>query len=178
LFTAFLWLTECVIIFISILCLFYLNIFNNNQKNLFFYYFYKYLGLFLSFLLLYITLYYNYNLENNTPYQFFLLFISDNFYEALFNNKLNDFFSLKSSYYIINSCEFIFVGIQLLIASLVCINLNKFKINSKLLNYSNFLLFFNIFNEFLNFYFLRKQNLIDQYNINSVVRFFKKKSAY
>jgi len=48
LYVAFLWLTECVIVFISILMLFYLNVFGNTNKNLINLYSMKYSGVFLS----------------------------------------------------------------------------------------------------------------------------------
>lgn len=110
-------------------------------------------------------------------YSFFqsLFFVNDDYYEALHNNKLNDLAPLKSSYYLINSLEFIFVGLLLLMGSLVCINLYKLKNNFKLSNYSDFLALFNIFDDFINLSFLRKQNLIDQNYILSAIKFFRKK---
>ncbi|HRP26122.1 hypothetical protein [Thauera sp.] len=176
LFTAILWLTECVILFISVLCLFYLNVFSDTQKNSFFLVFYKYLGLFISFFFLFFTIDYSYVVENNLFFQ--SLFLSnDDYYEALYNNKLNDLSPLKSSYYLISSLEFIFAGLLLLIASVVCINFFRLKNNFKLSNYSDFLSLFNLFNDFINSSFLRKQNLIDQNFILSAIRFFKKKET-
>lgn len=51
LFTAFLWLTECVIVFVSILFLFYLNVYGNVNKMNIIIFSFKYYGLFLSFIL-------------------------------------------------------------------------------------------------------------------------------
>jgi hypothetical protein len=104
-----------------------------------------------------------------------LFFLNDDYYEALHNNKSNDVAPLKSSYYLISSLEFIFVGLLLLIGSLVCINLYRLKNNFKLSNYSDFLALFNLFDDFVNLSFLRKQNLIDQNFILSAIKFFKKK---
>lgn len=174
LFTAILWLTECVILFISILCLFYLNVFNDVKKTSFFLLYYKYLGLFLGFFFLFFTIDYTYVIENNLFFQFLFL-PNDDYYEALYNNKLNDLSSLKSSYYLINSLEFIFAGLLLLIASVVCINFFRLKNNFKLSNYSDFLALFELFNDFVNMSFLRKQNLVDQNFILSAIRFFNKK---
>lgn len=166
-----------MIVFISVLCLFYLNVFSDIQKSLFFYNFHKYIGLFLGFFSLFLIINYNYVLESSLMYQLFFFSFNDDYYEALFNNKLNDLFSLNSSYYLVNSLEYIFVGLLLLIGSLVCINFYRFKNNFKLSNYSNFLLLFDLFNDFVNSSFLRKQNLIDQNFINSAIKFFNKKTA-
>ena len=88
---------------------------------------------------------------------------------------MNDFYGLYISYYIINSLEFILVGLLLLFVSLVCVNLNKFNKNFKLNNYYNLFTIFDFFFDFINFFFLRKQNLVDQENNPSATRVFKKK---
>jgi hypothetical protein len=88
---------------------------------------------------------------------------------------MNDFFSLYLSYYSINSFEFISIGLLLLIVSLVCVNLNKFNKNFKLNNYYNLFTIFDFFSDFINFFFLRKQNLVDQENHSASTRVFKKK---
>lgn len=156
--------------------MFYLNVFNDVQKNSFFLNFHKYIGLFFGFISLFFIIDYNYILESDFLHQLFF-FISDDYYEALYNNKSNDLFPLKSSYYIVCSLELVFVGLLLLFASLVCIVFYKLKNSFKFSNYSNFLLLFDMFNDFVNFAFLRKQNLVDQNFINSAIRFFKKKDA-
>jgi hypothetical protein len=99
----------------------------------------------------------------------------EDYYESLFNNKLNDIFSLYITYYSFSSFEFLIIGFLLLIASLVCVNLNKFNSNLKLNSYYDFFVIFDFFEDFLNFSFLRKQNLIDQTIQKSSIRFFKKK---
>lgn len=175
LFAAFLWLTECVIIFISILCLFYLNIFNDTRQSAFIFVFYKRLGLFISSSFLIFTIDYTYVVEHVLFFQFSLT--NEDYYEALYNNKLNDLSSLKSAYYLVSSLEFNYVGLMLLVASLVCINFYRLKNNFKLSNYSDFLALFNLFNDFVNLAFLRKQNLIDQNYILSAIRYFKKKET-
>ena len=48
LFTAFLWLTECVIIFVSIIFLFYFNIYSNQNNFNIYIYSFKYFGIFLG----------------------------------------------------------------------------------------------------------------------------------
>jgi len=109
------------------------------------------------------------------PINFKLNYLIEYFFESLFNDKSNDLFSLFLSYYSINSFEFLMVGVLLLIASLVCVNLNKFNSNLKLNNYYDFFVLFDFFEDFLNFSFLRKQNLSDQTLQFSSIRFFKKK---
>jgi len=109
------------------------------------------------------------------PINFKLNYLIEDFFESLFNDKSNDLFSLFLSYYSINSFEFLMVGVLLLIASLVCVNLNKFNSNLKLNNYYDFFVLFDFFEDFLNFSFLRKQNLSDQTLQFSSIRFFKKK---
>lgn len=49
LFTAFLWLTECVIVFVSILFLFYLNVYGNVNKTNMNIYSFKYFGVYVGF---------------------------------------------------------------------------------------------------------------------------------
>lgn len=175
LFTAFLWLTECVIVFVSILFLFYLNVYGNvNKKNNILYSF-KYYGLFALFILLSLTLNFNYEIENYIDKNFLIYFYWDDYYEALHNNKMNDLFGLYLSYYYINSFEFIIIGVLLLIASLVCVNLNKFNRNIKSNNYYELLTLYDFFDDFVKFLFLRKQNLVDQNISSNSTRIFKKK---
>lgn len=90
---------------------------------------------------------------------------------------MNDFFSLYLSYYFINSLEFVLLGSLLLYVSLVCVNLNKFNKNFKLNNYYDLFTVFDFFFDFINFFFLRKQNLVDQENHAAATRVFKKKNA-
>jgi hypothetical protein len=176
LFTAFLWLTECVIVFVSIIFLFYFNIYSNyNVLNIYIYSF-KYFGFFIGLIILSIFFISIGELEFYLPHELNFFFIWDDFYEAFNNNKFNDLYSLFLSYYYINSLEFIIVGLLLLFASMVCVNLNKFTKNLRFNNYYEFLVLFDFFNDFVNYTFLRKQNLNDQTLSNSSTRFFKKKT--
>lgn len=88
---------------------------------------------------------------------------------------MNDLFGLYLSYYYINSFEFLIVGLLLLIASLVSVNLNKFNRNIKSNNYYDLLTLFDFFDDFVKFLFLRKQNLVDQTISSTSTRMFKKK---
>lgn len=175
LFTAFLWLTECVIVFVSILFLFYLNVYGNVNKNNVFIYSLKYYGLFLLFFIFTLFFILPFDMENFINKELQIFFFWDDYYEALFNNKMNDLFGLYISYYYLNSFEFLIVGLLLLIASVVAVNLNKFNRNIKSNNYYELLTLFDFFDDFVKFLFLRKQNLVDQTMGSTSTRVFKKK---
>lgn len=175
LFTAFLWLTECVIVFVSVLFLFYLNVYGNIIKLNLLTYSFKYFGVYIGFIFLFTWFCFPFNFEFIFISELNSFSIWENYYEALFNLKMNDLFSLFISYYYINSFEFILIGLLLLFISLVCVNLNKFNKNFKLNNYYNLFTLFDFFNDFINFFFLRKQNLVDQEIHPASTRIFKKK---
>ena len=175
LFTAFLWLTECVIIFVSILFLFYLNVYGNVNKTNLIIFSFKYYGLFLSFIIFTLVYIFPSEIEFFMPTELNNFVIWDDYYEALWNNKMNDLFGLYLSYYTINSFEFLIVGLLLLMASLVCVNLNKFNRNMKSTNYYELTSLFDFFDDFVKFIFMRKQNLVDQNISSSSTRVFKKK---
>jgi hypothetical protein len=88
---------------------------------------------------------------------------------------MNDLFGLYLSYYYINSFEFLVVGLLLLIASVIAVNINKFNKNIKSGNYYELLTIFDFFDDFTKFLFLRKQNLMDQTISSTSTRMFKKK---
>ena len=176
LFTAFLWLTECVIVFVSVLFLFYLNVYGNVIKLNLLVYSFKYFGIYVGFFFLFTWFCFPFDLEFNYINELNSYLIWENYYEALYNLKMNDLFGLFISYYYINSFEFITIGLLLLFVSLVCVNLNKFSKNFKLNNYYSLFTLFDFFNDFINFFFLRKQNLVDQTNHVAATRVFKKKT--
>lgn len=176
LFTAFLWLTECVIVFVSVLLLFYLNVFGDSSKINFTFFSFKYFGFFISFFILITVFSQPSEFEFFIPENFKINYLYEDYYESLSNDRLNDLFSIFISYYFINSFELVSIGLMLLFASLVCVNLNKFNTNLKLNNYYDFFMLFDFFNDFINFSFLRKQNLVEQTIQKSSVRFFKKKT--
>lgn len=154
---------------------FYLNVegsilkFNLKLNNLISV-FYLTFFLFIFFIRIADYSFYSYNLN-----WLFFNFYFDDWYESLNNSFMNDFISLFLSYYRINSVEFIVMGYLLLLASIICVNMNKQIKNSKIESNSLFLKNFNFFNDLLNFSFLRKQNLNDQSNYDSNIRIFKKK---
>lgn len=175
LFTAFLWLTECVIIFVSVLFLFYLNVYGNVNKLNINIFSFKYYGLFFSFFLISFIYISPSELEFYLPEELNSIFLWDDYYEALNNSKMNDLFGLYISYYFINSFEFIIIGLLLLIASVVCVNLNKFNRNIKANNYYELITLFDFFEDFVKFIFMRKQNLVDQAISPTSTKMFKKK---
>lgn len=175
LFTAFLWLTECVIVFISALFLFYLNVYGNlNKINLNLYSF-KYLGIVFGFFLLTFFIIFPFNFEFFLPFDLNINYYWDDYYESLNNYLMNDVYGLYNSYYILNSFEFIMIGLLLLFASIICVNLSKFNKNLKINNYYELLTLYDFFNDFVNFLFMRKQNLTNQTISNASTRIFKKK---
>jgi hypothetical protein len=93
----------------------------------------------------------------------------------LFNINLNDFKLLYLSYYNLNNIEYLVVGFLLLVGSLSCVNLNKFQKFFKIIEYSFFLKKFTFLKNFIDFSFLRKQNLNNQTFKKPSVRVFKKK---
>lgn len=175
LFTAFLWLTECVIIFVSILFLFYLNVYGNVNKNNIIIYSFKYYGIYIIFFFTSFIYVFPSELEFYLPQELNNLFLWDDYYEALWNNRMNDLFGLYISYYLINSFEFLIIGLLLLVASLVCVNLNKFNRNIKSNNYYELTTLFDFFDDFVKFIFMRKQNLVDQEISSASTKMFKKK---
>lgn len=169
LFTAFLWLIECSVVFVFLLLLFYLNI-----KSIFVktnVHFYNYLLLSLYFVYL-ISVMPNSGIHILDMSLYFLL---DNSYEGVFNFLQNDLFVFFVSYYVINNVEFIFVGFLLLVGSVVCVNLYSVNRCVRLQNYNSFFNVFNFFLDMCGFIFLRKQNLIKQGNTKPSLKIFLKK---
>lgn len=175
LFTGFLWVAEFTIIFIAVVLLFYLNVdglhlkYNNNLNNIIYY-----LPIIFIFLMFY-NLDFYFELENFLPVEFNNIDYYDDYYEALNNSIMNDFTPLTLSYYSINSIEFIIIGLLLLLGSVACVNLYKSNKNFTIVKQSNVLSMFNFFKDFINFSFLKKQDLNNQTNLNPGLRSIKKK---
>ena len=70
---------------------------------------------------------------------------------------------------------YLFIGLILLIASLISVNLNKFSRQLKTNNYYDLITIFDFFDDFVKFIFMRKQNLVDQNISNPSTKIFKKK---
>lgn len=174
LFTGFLWVAEFTIIFIAVILLFYLNIdglhikYNIQLNNILYYI----PSLFL-FIILYIFDSYS-ELELYLPLELTYIDIFDNYYESLNNNILNDFTPLTISYYLINSAEFLSIGLLLLIGSVACVNLYKSNKNYSIVKQANVLNVFDFFKDFINFTFIRKQDLNKQTSASVSLRSVKK----
>jgi hypothetical protein len=170
LFTAFLWLIECSVIFVILLLLFFLNIkgtYSHVQNN-------GYTNVFPVFILFYFVLV-NQSFVPQGELNIDFLGNFDNFYEAVYNNITNDLFGFSVSYYTLNSLEFIIVGLLLLFGSVVCVNLHQINKNIRSQNNNNSLSIFNFFLDFTSFFFIRKQNLVKQGNTKPSLKVFKKK---
>ena len=177
LFTGFLWVTECTIVFISLLLLFYLNVEGAQVRiSLKIFKLYYSLGLFSVFSAFSIYSF-GAEFESYTPLAFNFIDIWDDYYEALYNVNTNDFLMLTISYYSLNSAEFIFIGIILLVGSVVCVHLNKSQKSLKVQKYVYTLDVFEFFKDFVNYIFMRKQNLNNQTFGSASLRVFKKKKC-
>jgi hypothetical protein len=123
-------------------------------------------------------LYFNFDLyselELYLPIELNTIDIFDNYYEGFNNHLMNDFTALTISYYIINSLEFLSTGLLLLIGSVVCVNLYKSNKNFSIIKQSNILNVFDFFKDFINFTFIRKQDLNKQTMKTSSLRSIKK----
>ena len=173
LFTGFLWVIECTVIFIFLIILFYVNFkgyINDFYSKI--YFFNKYVYILVFFL---INLIYFYDFENYIWEELNMFYYWDDFYESIINSNMNDFSVLLLSYYTINSLEFIIMGIILLIGSIVCVNLHKINRNKRVQSYDNFFSFFNFFKDSVNFVFTRRQNLHNQNIYTPSSKIFKKK---
>ena len=110
----------------------------------------------------------------------FSLLITSNKFKSIGNpnfckSNSNDLFGFSIVYYNINGVEFIFIGLLLLIGSVICVNLYQMNKNVRTQTYQNYLNVFNFFTDFTSFFFLRKQNLIKQGNNKASTKVFKKK---
>lgn len=176
LFTGFLWVVEGSVIFIAMLLLFYLNVEGLIISiNLKIYKFFFLTGIFFFFIFFFDSIFFNSMEDLSNIYLLNYFDIYEDYYEALFNKNSNDFLVLFISYYSINNIEFISIGILLLVGSLVCVQLNKLQKNLKIESLNDYFNFYKFFTDTLDFFFLRKQNLVNQTNQPSTLRIFKKK---
>lgn len=175
LFTGFLWTAEGSVIFISMILLFYLNVegtqLNFNLKL------FKLYHSFWLFIIIIVFSNFSFTLEYEHYLPLALNFIDlwDDFYEAFNNSSMNDFYVLTISYYSVNSMEFLSVALLLLVGSVVCVNLNRVQKNLRVYKYDSAFKIFDFFKDFINFTFMRKQNIMEQSMWNPSVRIFKRK---
>lgn len=171
LFTGFLWLIECTVIFVFILLLFFLNfkgfLTNFNFKNFIF----NKIHIIILFLVG-LTIFTDFE---SCLFNFNLFDVWDDYYESICNFRMNDFFGLFLSYYTFNSLEFIITGFLLLIGSVMCIVIFKLNKDIRITPYNSFFSFFDFFKESISYIFMRKQNAINQNKVAPATRVFKKK---
>lgn len=173
LFTGFLWVVECTVVFIFLIVLFYTNFkgyINDFDTKIFFINKYAYAIVFFL-----INIMYFYDFENYVWEELNIFLFWDDFYEAYNNSNMNDFSVLLISYYTVNSLEFLIIGSILLIGSVVCVNLHKNNKNKRVESYGNFLSFFNFFKDSVNYIFTRRQNLHNQNIATPSTKIFKRK---
>jgi len=163
------------VVFISILLIFYLNVYGSRVKLNNFYFNFKNLLTVITFILFLKNYLLPSEIEFFLPAGFNSINMWDNFYESLYNTVTVDLYGLFINYYFLNNFEFIFIGLLLLVGSLVCVNLNKFSKLNKINSFNELFLVLDFFKDFVKFIFMRRQNLIDQENYKSATRIFKKK---
>lgn len=177
LFTGFLWLIECVVIFVSFLLLFFLKTTGTFNKLFSKIRFYKYMSLSLFLIIFFLQpIYINY-IEHTLPTELNNFDYWDNYYEAFNNTNVNDFITFLISYYTINSNILIILIFMILIASIICVNLSKINKDVRIQNFDTFFKIFNFFKNNIFFIFMRQQNLVDQENQPAATRIFKKKNT-
>jgi len=168
LYTAFLWLIELSVFFVFLLLLFFVNIkgsiFYKNSYILL----YALVGLYLIFAILYI-----FDFTCQTPALTFSYL--EDYYSAFSTRLHNDFYGLFSAYYYLNSMEFIIIGVILLVGSVFCIFLLKIGNDFSKNAYIGFFKIFNFFRDYINSFFLKKQNLTKQGNKKETIKIYKKK---
>lgn len=173
LFTGFLWVIECTVVFIFLIVLFYTNFkgyINDFDSKIFMFNKYAYVMVFF-----FLNTMYFYDSEGYVWEELNIFLFWEDFYEALSNNSANDFSALAVSYYSTNSLEFLFIGVILLVGSIVCVNLYKTNKNKRVESYGNFLTFFNFFKDSVGYIFIRKQDLQNQSSTTPSSKVFKKK---
>jgi len=178
LFSMFLWLSEFVIVFIFILFSFYFDPFykienefekTNNKK--------MYISLVITFLMFFFFFVYG-ELEFFNPLVFYNVFVWNDYYFSLHFYIITDLETSFSSYYFFNSFYLIIFGYILLIGTLVCINLNFLIVQDNNLKIKEYFNTFDFYKDFVDYIFLRNQNLNDQTNQEIYSKFFKKAHFY
>lgn len=141
-----------------LLLLFYVNIHGNFEKS-----FLKYNYFHFFFLIFFLIL-----LPQNNDFseEELLVLYSDlfwvNYYDALNDFSLNDFFGFFISYYILNTIILIIFGLILFFGSIACVTLFRLIKVVKFNNVNNFFDTLQFSQTFLYSIFMRKQDLFDQ----------------
>lgn len=176
-FTGFLWLSECVVVFVFLLLLFYLSAYSNLNKFDFTQIISNFWG-FLIFIIVVINQPVTHTeMEFFIPMEFNIIDQWVDYYEAFNNFNMNDAYPFLLSYYLINSMEFIIIGFLLLIVSLIVVNLNKNLTTLKLSSYKLVINQHLLFKNWFDYLFLRRQNMTTQQHNSPIIKNFKKKTA-
>lgn len=171
LFTGFLYVIEITVVFMLLLVLFYLNFKGSTPATKSSY---RYLYFIFSSVILLIPMIYS-EKESYLHQAFNSIDLWDNYYDSLYNLAMNDFIGLYISYYFINSYEFILIGWMLFLGSILCITVFNLVGAAKSTNHNLLKKFMSFFFSSLDFYFLRKQNLVNQSNAQPGIRVIKNK---
>lgn len=175
LFTGFLWLIECVVVFTLLLLLFFLQTIGTWTRLLHKTKFFLHFSFFIL-LICYILQPLNVNyIEHFLPTELNNIDYWDNYYESLSNTNVNDFMTFLVSYYTLNSNLLLMLILIILVASVICVNLNKINKHTRIQNFDTLLKLFNFFKDNVFFIFMRQQTLVDQENQPAATRIFKKK---
>lgn len=177
LFTGFLWLVECVVIFVFLLFLFFLKASGTWTQLIVKSHTFIYGCLLINFIVFLIQPNQINIIEGHLLNELNSIDWWDNYYEALFNINANDFMAFLISYYTLNSNLLILLIFIILIVSVICVNLNKIIRVERIQNIDSFLKIFNFSKNSVDFVFMRQQNLVDQENQPVGTRIFKKKTT-
>lgn len=171
LFTGFLYVIEITVVFMMLLVLFYLN-FKGSTPSIKSSHRYFYL---VFSIIIFITPMIYSEKELYLNYIFNSIDLWDNYYDSLYNLAMNDFIGLYLSYYFINSYEFMLIGWMLFLGSILCITVFNLIGTTKATSHNLLKKFMSFFFSSLDFYFLRKQNLVNQSNAQPGLRIIQNK---
>ena len=157
---AFFWLSELTIIFIFIFFLISLNynvILNTINKFIKNFYLIIFSQFFIFYFLIIICTHFNF-------FYFYTSIIElwEHYYETLNSNILNDLFVFYLIYYFFNGYEFLLLMFLLLLSTVLCVRFNDFLYQYKFFENQKKNVNFKFFENYFNFFFLKKQNLIKQ----------------
>lgn len=176
-FTGFLWLSECVVIFVFLLLLFYLAAYGNINKFDITQTIINYWIFFIFILILANQPVVYTEMEFFIPTELNSIDLWVDYYESFNNFNMNDAYPFLISYYGMNSLEFLIVGFLLLVVSLIVVNLNKNLITIKLTSYKSVITQHLFFKNWFDYLFLRRQNMTTQQHNSPIIKNFKKKTA-
>ncbi|MCB1713407.1 MAG: hypothetical protein KDH96_13350, partial [Candidatus Riesia sp.] len=141
-----------------LLLIFYVNIYGDSKKIILKYNYFMFL------LILFFCLVLPYDISYDE--EELMILYSDiywvDYYEALNNDQMNDFFGFFMSYYTLNSIILIVLGLILFFGSIVCVLLFRLIKVVKFNNVNNFFETLRFSQSFLYSIFMRKQDLFEQ----------------